>query len=318
MPQDEEGEIISKEMYVMKKFYVFVSAVLVTVGMAFTSASAVEWEKYDKPVLTKVVVRVLSHGAKAMSPHTGGDIVIKDAETGAVLAKGSLDGSTGDDTALMRTGYPRMSGKAGLVRGDAGMLRQGNTAVPYESTSDAAGFEATIPLTKPTRIIVEAYGPTNPEHSKASATVSALVFPGEDVTGTGIVMELRGLIVDVPNAMRDSDVKAGEVAGGISVPFGMRMMCGCPIAPAGMGLSWQAENYNITVQAYYKGALYYEDIKTSDKLIVNVSQFNTKVPLPKDLPEGGFRKERIKVRIMAAQPDQANYGMDEFNLYLGR
>ena len=302
----------------MKRLILAVCISLVSMGMNLSAAYADNWEKYNAPIPTKVVVRVLSHGAKAMSPHTGGMVVIKDTETGTELARGLLDGSTGDDTALMRSGYPRMYGKAGLVKGDRGMLIQGETASPFESRADAASFVATLSLTRPTRITIEATGPLAPEHAKVSASIETLVFPGEDVTGEGIVMELRGLIVDVPGAMKDSEVKAGDAADGISVPFAMRMMCGCPIAPAGMGLSWQAENYRITTQAYYKGSLYYEDTKTSDKLYVDVSQFMTKVPLPKDLPEGAIEKERVKVRVMAAQPEQANYGMDEFNLYISR
>jgi len=301
----------------MRRLFVAVS-LAVACFVYSASAFAEEWEKYDKPVPTRVVVRVLSHGAKAMSPHTRAVIRIKDAETGVDLTGGEVEGSTGDTTALTGVGYPRITGQTGMVKGSTGALLQGAGFSVYQSGEDAAKFEAVINISKPTLILVEAIGPLNPKHSKANAVATTWVFPGEDITGEGIVLELRGLIVDVDNSLRDKTVKVSDAADGITVPFAMRMMCGCPIAPAGSGIPWEAGWFNITTQAYYNGKLYYEDTKTSDKLFKGVSQFAATVPLPKDIPSGGFGKERLKVRVMAAQPKLANYGMDEFNVYLSR
>jgi hypothetical protein len=314
------------------------AAILPFIVLGCSPALAGEWEKYDKPVPTRVVVRVLSHGAKAMGDKTGAVVVIRDADTGRELDEGPVRGGTGDDIALMRAGYPRMLGAMGLVKGEKGMLfedlngsdkapyfdlrdtakREKLKPVIYESKADSAMFETTLNITRPTRIIVEAHGPLTPTQATASAATSAWVFPGEDMTGDGIVLELRGIIVDSPS-LKDKEIKISEAKDGITVPFSMKMLCGCIIVPAGQsGIPWEAEGYKVTTQAYYKGKLYYEDVKTSDKLYIAPSQFETKVPLPEDLPSGAFKKERVKVRIMSFQQSQDNSGMDEFSVYLSR
>jgi hypothetical protein len=314
------------------------AAVLPFIVLSCSPALAGEWEKYDKPVPTRVVVRVLAHGAKAMSEKTGAVVVIRDAETGRELVEGPVHGGTGDDIALMRAGYPRMLGAMGLVKGEKGMLFEDSncpdkppyfdlrdTAKPeglkpviYESKADSASFETTLNITKPTRILVEVHGPLAPAQATASASASVLVFPGQDMTGDGIVLELRGLIVDSPS-LKDKEIKISEAKDGITVPFFMRMLCGCIIVPAGdNGIPWEAGGYKVTTQAYYKGKLYYEDVKTSDKLYIAPSRFETHVPLPQDLPSGDFKRERVKVRIMSFQKSQDNSGMDEFSVYLSR
>lgn len=327
------------------------ASILISIFILFALASpalAEEWEKYDKPVPTKIIVRVLSHGAKAMNEHAGAVVVIRDARTGKELDKGPVQGSTGDDIALMRAGYPRIRGAMGLVKGDKGFIlgdkkadeeakkkgwmmsdpyfdirdeRKPEELTPqvYEAKEDAAVFETTVNISKPTQIIVEAYGPLMPQHAMQSAMQSFWLFPGEDITGEGIVLELRGLIVDVQDSLREKEVDYDTVKGGIDVPFYMRMTCGCPISVGGkFGIPWEAEGIKITTQAYYKGKLYYEKSDTSDKYWVNTSQFKTNVPLPKDLPQGTFEKERLKIRVMAVQPEQNNTGFDEFNIYLSK
>lgn len=324
---------------------------LISILMLFVLASpafAEEWEKYDKPVPTRIIVRVLSHGAKAMNEHTGAVVVIRDARTGKELDKGPVQGSTGDDVALMRAGYPRIRGAMGLVKGDKGFIlgdkkadeearkkgwmmsdpyfdirdeRKPEDLTPqvYEAKEDAAVFETTVKISKPTQIIAEAYGPLMPKHAMQSAMQSFWLFPGEDITGEGIVLELRGLIVDVQDSLREKEVDYDTVKGGIDVPFYMQMTCGCPISVGGrFGIPWEAEGIKVTTQAYYKGRLYYEKSDTSDKYWENISQFKTSVPLPKDLPEGTFKKERLKIRVMAVQPEQNNTGFDEFNIYLSK
>jgi len=326
-----------EEDQMRKLLVVAMFAMLLVAGRV---ASAEEWEKYDAPVPTNVVVRVLSHGAKAVSEHTGALVIIKDVRTGKELARGAVQGSTGDDIALMRAGYPRMNGRSGLMKGDKGFIFEDTKAAPgsrnpyfdvrterkpeelkpvvYESTTDVASFQTTLNITKPTEISIEVYGPLLYQRQSAMAVGTTWVFPGEDITGEGIVLELRGLIVDTLASLVDSEIKLDQVKDGIPVSFYMRMMCGCPIAPAKLGLPWEAEGFNITVQAYYKGKLYHEEKTTSDKLFKDISLFLTKIPLPKDLPDGPFSKEKLKIRLMASQPSQNNFGMDEFSVYLTR
>lgn len=299
----------------MKRVFILLFSLL----MVFVSVNAFaeDWEKLSEPVATKIMVRVLSYGAKAMSQHTGALVVIRNARTGEELDKGVAEGSTGDDTALMKTGYPRMSGNLGLVKGEKGALFDNITSSKpssYESKTDAAVFVTEIKISKPTQILVEAYGPLMPQHSMTSTMTSFWLFPGEDIQGEGIVLELRGLILDVADSFRNKEINAADYKDGIKVPFYLRMMCGCPIAPNNRTL-WPAEGFKITTQAYYQGKLYHEAVVSSDKIFKDTSIFETIVPLPKDLAAAGD-KERIKVRIMASQPSQNNTGIDEFDIFL--
>ncbi|MGA2192471.1 MAG: hypothetical protein ABSG42_03730 [Nitrospirota bacterium] len=312
-------------------------------------ASVGQWEKYDRPVPTKVVVRVLASGAKAMTQNKGALVVIRDKKTGKELARGAVTGYVGDDVGLMRAGYPRLLGQMGLVKGDKGMLfgdrkaeekkkekkwrmpdpyfdlrdiraPEDLTPLLYETTEDAARFEAVLNISKPTEIEVEASGPLSPRHSEAASTASTWVFPGEDIVGEGIVLELKGLIVDIQAPLRDEELNVDGIGPeGIPVLFYMSMMDGSPIAPGGLfGIPWEAEGINITVQAYYGGKLYHEQTTTADKLFQNASMFLATVPLPDKLPAGRYKKERVKIRIMAIQPAHDNYGLDELSVYFTR
>lgn len=301
----------------MRKLFKTAGLFTVILCLTATCVHAEGWEKYDKPVPTKVYVRVLSHGAKAMSPHTGALVIIKDAATDKVLDKGDLQGSTGDTTALMETGYARKTGKSGLLSGEKGVLiKDSGGCEPYTSNDEAAKFVGVVNISKPTQVVIQVQGPMMPHHAGGAAIVTTWLFPGEDVTGEGIVLELHGLIVDCLASLKESEIDVDKAKNGITVPFYMQMLCGCPIAPKKMGLPWEAEGYKITTQAYYKGKLYHEDVTTSDKLFVDVSKFVTTVPLPPGLPKGSFKREQVKIRVMAAQPELANYGLDEFSVFL--
>jgi len=302
----------------MRKLYLSVFALAFSVVVVAASARAEDWEKFDKPVPTRVVVRVLAHGAKAMSPHTGALVIIRDAATNKVLDQGDVQGSTGDTTALMDTGYARKTGRSGLLVGEEGLIDKEGGCKKYESTEEVAKFVGLVKISKPTQVVIQAQGPMVPHQAQGVAITTTWLFPGEDVGGEGIVLTLRGLIVDCLASLKESDLDVSKLKDGIPVPFYMNMMCGCPIAPKSKGLPWEAEDFRITVQAYYNGKLYHEEVTTADKLFVDVSAFKTSVPLPPDLPEGELRHERLKIRVMASEPKMANYGTDEFSVYLNR
>jgi hypothetical protein len=303
----------------MRKLYLSMVVLVLAMAVAASAARAEDWEKYSEPVPTRVVVRVLAHGAKAMSQHTGALVIIKDAATNKVLDQGDVEGSTGDTTALMDTGYARNTGKTGLLVGEQGVLMNGDDGCKkYKSTDEVAKFVGVVNISKPTQVIIQAQGPMVPHQAQGVAITTTWLFPGENVGGEGIVLDLRGLIVDCLASMKEGELDAAKLTDGIPVPFYMNMMCGCPIAPKSKGLPWEAEDFRITVQAYYKGKLYHEEVTTADKLFVDVSAFKAKVPLPPDLPEGKIKHERVKIRVMASEPKMANYGIDEYSVYLNR
>jgi len=329
------------------KFKVFIlAAAAVAVFVISGKSYAGNWHKYDKPVPTKVVVRVLSHGAKAMNQTKGARVQIKDATSNKVLAEGDVQGSTGDTTALMKVGYPRIRGKHGLLKGSKGFVLEDLKAdekakekhwrypepyydvrddrdtedlkpMIYEAVEDTAKFTTTLNLDKPTQVFVEVQGPLMPHHAAQLSVVSTWLFPGEDITGEGIVVELYGLIVEAQASIRESEQSARLLGDGLPVPFVMTMMCGCPIVPGQKGgIPWEAEGYKITTRAFYKGEMYYESESTADELVSGTSWFTTNIPIPDNLPKGEFKREQVLVRIMASQPELNNFGMEEFSIYL--
>ncbi len=83
----------------------FALLTMVLVLTAF-NAFAEDWEKLSEPVATKITVRVLAHGAAAMSQHTGALVVIRNARTGEELDKGVTEGSSGDYACVDEGGVP--------------------------------------------------------------------------------------------------------------------------------------------------------------------------------------------------------------------
>ena len=127
---------------------------------------------------TRVTVRVLSRDAKFVGTTMGGaHVLIRDAQTSAVLAEGLTRGGTGDTERIMQ--------------------RERKRGVPL-STEDAARFDATLELAEPRLLEVVAYGPVAQRQAAVRVTSSQWVVPGKHLTGgDGWVLELPGLAVDV-------------------------------------------------------------------------------------------------------------------------
>ncbi|WP_422182359.1 hypothetical protein [Caulobacter sp.] len=163
---------------------------------------------------TRVMVRAQALDAKFIGDHMGGvAITLKDARTGAVLAKGLTKGGTGDTKRIMRT--PR-------TRGD--------------SVTDAAtaGFEAVLDLKRPTLVRAEATGPMGKPGSSRHATSSLWIIPGRNLLGDGWILTLPGLVVE-PSASLTPE-------GAATLSAKIALMCGCPIEAGGL---WDAANYKV-------------------------------------------------------------------------
>jgi hypothetical protein len=171
---------------------------------------------------TEIVVRVMSKDAKFVGTAVGGaQIVLKDAETGEVLAEGLTAGGTGSTPKIMTTPH---TGRDPL------------------SDADAAKFTATLDLERPRRITVSATGPMNPRQAAMTVTSTQWVVPGKPVNGgDGWLLELRGfavsLIDQVPSAvMLDGGARR------IALKAKVTMMCGCPTEPGGL---WDANKIQV-------------------------------------------------------------------------
>ena len=226
----------------------------------------------QEAVPTEVMVRAVSHDAKLIGSNVGGArIVIQDVATGAVLAEGMQAGDTGDTERIMVTPHER-----------------GTTIY---GTEGAAGFLATLDLTRPTPVDITAYGPMEPAHAMQRTTKRMLVVPGQHVRGEGVLLTLNGFsvrLLDVPHR--------AQAEAPMPVRVHVTMLCGCPTEPGGL---WDADRITITAQ-----------LRDADGAVVaeaplafagEVNTYEGSVPVPAD---GVYTLE-----VTAADAGRANFGM---------
>lgn len=172
---------------------------------------------------TGIDVRVRSHGAKFIGSSMGGvRVLIRNADTGELLAKGVTKGSTGDTKKLMKT-------KTGV-----------NETL---ATPDAAVFNGTINIDEPTRVYIEASGPLAQRQSTQQVSHTRWVMPGKPLTGgDGVLLTLPGFVVDILEP--PAHTKLTEIPQQIVIRANVTLMCGCPVEPGGL---WDAEQYEIKV-----------------------------------------------------------------------
>lgn len=236
---------------------------------------------------TRVRVRVVAHDAKIIGSGVGGArVTIRDAETGRVLAQGVQTGSTGDTRAIVVDPVER-------------------GATVYD-TPEAARFDATLSLNRPTHVLIEAEGPLGTPHALQRATLTTLLFPGVDVLGEGVVLELHGFTVEI---FEVEGAKAGDpgrgtastgTANGGLDPTGFRvrarvtMLCGCPIEPGGL---WDADRVRVVAQLVDHGRVVAEAALAYAGTTSTFEGF-----LPAD-HEGAD-----ELRVLAADAERANFG----------
>lgn len=159
---------------------------------------------------TTVVVRAIAKDAKFIGTSMGGaSILIKEADTGAILAEGQTKGSTGDTQTLVQEPHQRY--------GDL-------------HTEGAAKFETQLDLSEPTLVTISATAPVSQKQSAVTSSTQLWLIPGKDITGDGIVLEIPGLAIDIlqPQAHERNSNET------ITITANAVMMCGCPIEPGGL------------------------------------------------------------------------------------
>ncbi len=224
---------------------------------------------------TEITVRVLGKDSKFIGTSMGGmQIILRDAQTSEVLAKGVTEGGTGDTELLMHKD-----------RGRRVTL----------SDESAAKFSATLDLDTPRLIEAEAYGPLGQLQSAVHASSTQWVVPGKDITGgDGWVLELPGFVVDVLSPPAHQRIPADK--GSVAVSANVVMMCGCPIAPDGL---WDANAYEVKALVRKDGAPAGE---VALRYAGETSQFEGEVPI-----EGPGNYE---VTVFAYDPANGNTGLD--------
>src|SRR3546814_1383705 len=148
-------------------------------------------------------------------------VVLRDAKTGKILAKGLTAGGTGDTKKIMEA-----VGRS-----------------PRRTTPDAAHYSTTLDISVPTLVKVELRGPLGRPLTMQRATSERWLVPGISA-GAGWVVELPGLAIEVDGV---SAMIAGRAA---TVTAKVAMMCGCPITPGGL---WAAADYVVAAELRPKG-----------------------------------------------------------------
>ncbi len=194
----------------MKKLFVFLLTVFVASGLNAHAQSQAE--------PTTVTVRALAKDAKFIGTSMGGAmIVIRNAETGEILARGTTSGSTGDTRRLVMEPHERYG---------------------QMSSPGAAKFEAELELSEPTFVTVEATAPYAKKQAHVVSSTQLWLIPGKDISGDGIILEIPGFTVDVLAPQTHSSHPAGE----LTIRANITMMCGCGTSDGGL---WNSSEYEI-------------------------------------------------------------------------
>jgi len=184
---------------------------------------------------TTITVRAKSRDAKFIGTTMGGAlIVIKDADTGEVLAKGFTVGGTGNTQKIM-----------------VEPIRRG---VPITDNT-AAKFETTLDISEPKLVTIEVYAPYGQRQSMTINTTQVWLIPGKNIIGEGLVVEVAGFSVNVITPQTHEMLKL--IDGKIKIPIraNVVMMCGCPITSNGI---WDANKYEVKAIVKLNGVVFDE------------------------------------------------------------
>ncbi|MGV7123406.1 hypothetical protein [Sphingopyxis sp. 550A] len=176
---------------------------------------------------TPVTVHVISQDGKYIGDTMGGaEVILRDVESGTILARGVTRGGTGNTAQIMEA--------------------EGRS--PIRATPDAAGFETTLDLSRPTLVRLEARGPLAHPASQLRVSAERWLIPGQRLdAGNGWTIEMPGLVVSLI-----TDPGRPRAGSRLEITAHVQLMCGCPITRGGI---WDADDYEVTALVYRKGKL---------------------------------------------------------------
>jgi hypothetical protein len=260
------------------------SALLALVSALPCSAIPAEGEPSADPHLndpkpTKILVRVVAHGAMVLGREVGGArVTITDMETKQVLATGIQEGEAGDQNQIMRTPH---------------LMEE-----PVYSARPAAAFTTTLALQRPTLVEVRAEGPLAYPNSMRRTAKTVLLVPGEDLSGDGIVLHLNGYIVQIEHPKAGEPLMAKD---DVNLKASVRTLSGTSVRPHG---DWDSRKIRIYGELLIDGRIverlqlfYVNDTGTFDAPFF--------VPLDKEAPHG------ITLRVVAADTAAGNFSLGE-------
>ncbi|MBU8897798.1 hypothetical protein DRW03_04210 [Corallococcus sp. H22C18031201] len=180
---------------------------------------------------TRLVVRARARDGKFIGTTMGGvRVVLKDAQSGQVLASGVTAGSTGNTQTLMK--QPQARG------------------APLADEASAK-FTATVDITEPLLVTVEASGPLAQRQALVTSTTQVWLLPGKHIEGDGLILELPGFVVDVQTPSAHEFLKLGaDKKLTVPVRTNVTLMCGCPTEPKGL---WDSSRYELEATVKFNG-----------------------------------------------------------------
>lgn len=227
---------------------------------------------------TEVRIRVQAKDAKFIGTSIGGArIIVREEETGKVLAEGITRGSTGDSKVIMN---------APLTRGNR--LTDENTA----------GFLAKLDINKPVFVTIEAIGPVSKKQAAVKTTTQQWIIPGKHIKGEGIILEIPGFVVDILSPQTHERIDANTE---IEITANVVMMCGCPVTDGGL---WDANNYEVKALITKEGT---EEAEITLKVLAKPSTFRG----TKNLSPGNY-----EITVYAFDPVTGNTGLDKTNIII--
>jgi hypothetical protein len=233
----------------------------------------------NDPKPTRILVRVVAHGAMVLGREVGGArVTITDLETKQVLATGIQEGEAGDQNQIMRTPH---------------LMEE-----PVYSARPAAAFTTTLALQRPTPVEVAAEGPLAYPESMRRTAMTVLLIPGQDLSGDGIVLHLNGYIVQIEHPKAGEPLMAKD---DVNLKASVRTLSGTLVRPHG---DWDSRKIRI-----------YGEILIDDRIIERLQLFYAHdtgtfdapffVPLDKEAPDG------ITLRVVAADTAAGNFSLAE-------
>lgn len=250
----------------MRTLQVFTSLIVTAVLFALLPAAG------QAQTPTQVLVRAVSQDAKILQDPVGGaHIVIRDVETGEVLAEGRQTGRSGSTDTIMH--QPRVRG-----------------AMVYD-TPEAAHFLATLMLDRPTQVEISAEGPLGYPQAVQRTSKTMLLVPGQDVLGEGVLLTIHGFIVE----LLEPSTPAAAPGETLHLRARVRMTCGCPTEPGGL---WDSDTMTILARLVTEDAAVVAETPLTFAGETSIYEGSLTVP------EG----DGYTIEVLAMDADRANFG----------
>ena len=231
----------------------------------------------NDPKPTRILVRVVAHGAMVLGREVGGArVTITDLETKHVLATGIQQGEAGDQNQIMRTPH---------------LMEE-----PVYSARPAAAFTTTLELRKPTLVEITAEGPLAHPAAMQQTSQTVLLIPGHDLTNDGIVLHLYGYIVQIEHPKPGQALIAKD---DVTLRASVKTLSGTLVRPHG---DWDSRKINI-----------YGEVLIGSRIVERLQMFYSGegssfeapffVPTAKDAPDG------ITLRVVVTDLSMGNSGI---------